>query len=95
MLFAEARTVYDTGLDGPRPGTEVASHLHASRRSMPRDGRSAIAQKVLFSAKNPRTHPERVSVEGESSKALLLVGTLPGAPLISVESKRSRCERLS
>jgi hypothetical protein len=41
-----------------------------------------MAQRVFFSTKNHRTHPERDSVEGESSKALLRVGRSLGAPLI-------------
>jgi hypothetical protein len=41
-----------------------------------------MAQRAFFSTKNHRTHPERDSVEGESSKALLRVDRSLGAPLI-------------
>jgi hypothetical protein len=52
-------------------------------------------QRVFFSTKNPRTHLGTDPVEGESSKAWLLVGRPPGAPLIGVESKRDCCGRLN
>jgi hypothetical protein len=73
-LSAEARTDCGTGSDGPRPGVGAAPPLHTSRRSAPRAGWSTIAQRVFFSAKNPRTCPGRDLVEGESSKGLLRVG---------------------
>jgi hypothetical protein len=79
------------GADSPRPGAGATPPLHASGRSAPWTGWSAIAQKV-FSAKNPRTRPWRDFVDGGSSKALLRVGRPPGAPLIGVESKRGCCE---
>jgi hypothetical protein len=95
VLSAEARTVRGTGLDGPRSGAGATPPLHASGRSVPRAERSsprakrsAITQRVFFSSKNPRTRPGRDSVEGESFKAFLRVGRPPGAPLISLESKR-------
>jgi hypothetical protein len=87
-LSAEARTVRDlaqerlllcTLSDGPRLGT----------------GRSAIEQRVFFSAKNPRTRPRRDPIEEESSKVLLRVGRPPGAPLIGVESSSDCCGRLN
>jgi hypothetical protein len=87
-LSAEAWTVHGTGLDSPRPGVGAAPPLHTS-------GRSAIVQRVFFSAKNTRTRPERDPVEGESSKGFLRVGRSPGAPLIGVESNRDCCERLN
>jgi hypothetical protein len=65
-----------------------------SGRSAPGVERSAIAQRVFFSAKNPRTHLGRDPVEGESSKGLLRVGRPPDAPLIGVEPSRDCCRRL-
>jgi hypothetical protein len=93
-LSAEARTVHDTGPDGPRPGAGATPPLHTSVRSTPGAGRSAIAPMVFFSAKNPRTRPWRDPIDGESSKGLLRVGRLPGAPLIGVEPSRDCCGRL-
>jgi hypothetical protein len=90
----EARTVRGTGPDDPRPGAGAAPPLHTSGRSAPGAGRSAIAHRVFFSAKNPRTRPGTDLVEGESSKGLLQVGRPPGAPLIGVEPSRDCCGRL-
>jgi hypothetical protein len=95
VLSAEAQTVRDTGLDVPRLGVVATPPLHASGRSAPRAKWFAIAQKVFFSVKNPRTRLGRDSVEGKCSKALLWVGRPPDAPLISVESKRGCCGRLN
>jgi hypothetical protein len=71
------------GTDGPwhRAGRSATwrrsgSTLHSSGRSVPKAEWSVIAQKV-FSVKNPRNHPKRDSVKGESSKALLRVGRRP------------------
>src|SRR5687767_1257373 len=74
-LSAEARTVRGTGPDGPRPGAGATPPLHTSGQSAPGAGRSAIAQRIFFSVKNPRTRPGRDPVEGESSKGLLQVGS--------------------
>jgi hypothetical protein len=62
---------------------------------VPRAEWSAIAQKVFFSTKNPRTRPRRDCIERESSKALIRVGRSLGAPLIDVESNKGCCGRLN
>jgi hypothetical protein len=69
--------------------------LHAFERPALEAGRSTIAQRVFYSTKKPRTRPEKDLIEGESSKALLWVGSPPNAPLIGVESKRDCCGRLN
>ena len=94
-LSAEARAVRGTGPDGPRPSAGATPPLHTSGRFARRGGRSAIAQRVFFSAKNPRTRLGRDPVEGESSKGLLRVGWPPGAPLIGIESSRDCSRRLN
>jgi hypothetical protein len=94
-LSTEAQTVCGTGPDSPRPSAGATPPLHTSGRSVPRARRSMIAHRVFFSAKNPRTHPWRDPIEGESSKGLLRVGRPPGAPLIGVESSRDCCGRLN
>jgi hypothetical protein len=81
--------------DGPRPRAEADPPLHASGRSAPGIGRSAIAQRVFLSVKNPRTRFGKDPVEGKISKALLRAGRPPGAPLIDVESKRDCWESLN
>jgi hypothetical protein len=95
VLSVEAWTVRGIGSDGPRPGAGATPPLRMPGRSTSRARRSAIVQRVFFSTKNPRTHLGTDPVEGESSKAWLLVGRPPGAPLIGVESKRDCCGRLN
>jgi hypothetical protein len=88
--------VRGTGSDGTRPSAGAATPLHTPDvRSTPETRRSSIAQRVFFSAKNPRTRTERDPVEGESSKGLLRVGRAPNAPLIGVERSRDCCGRLN
>jgi hypothetical protein len=77
--------------DGLRPGAGAAPPLHTFGRSTPGVGRSAIAQRVFFYVKNPRTRLRRDPIEEKSSKRLLWVGRLPGAPLIGVELSRDCC----
>src|SRR5690349_4441803 len=67
---------------------------HRARLSAPGARWSAVAQRVFFFGKNPRTRPGRDPVEGESSKALLWVDKSLGASLIGVGSKRDCCGRL-
>jgi hypothetical protein len=83
------------GADGPRPGAGAAPHLHTSGRFVSGAGWSAIAQRVFFSVKNPKTRPGRDFVEGDSSKGLLQAGKPPSAPLIGVEPSRYCCGRLN
>jgi hypothetical protein len=83
------------GADDLRLGAGAAPPLHTSGWSALEAERSAIAQRVFFFAKNPRTRPVRVPIEGESSKGLLQVDRPPDARLIGVESSRDCCGRLN
>jgi hypothetical protein len=67
VLSEEARTIRGTGPDDPRPGAGATPPLYASGWSVPETGRSAIAQRVFFSGKNPRTRLGRDPIEGGSS----------------------------
>jgi hypothetical protein len=57
VLSAKARTVRDLGAGADTP-------LHASGRSAPRVERSAIAQRVFLSAKNPKLAPGEIPSRG-------------------------------
>jgi hypothetical protein len=77
----------------PNTRTDHLAGLSVEERTVRGTGSdgSAIVQRVFFSTKNPRTRPRREPVEGESSKGLLWVGRLPGAPLIGIEPSRDCC----
>jgi hypothetical protein len=78
-----------------RAGRSATPPMHAFGRSVPGVGQSAIAQRVFFSAKTPRTSLGKDRVKGESSKGLLQVGRPSGAPLIDVELSRDCSRRLN
>ena len=86
--MAQGRTVRDLGAGADPP-------LHASGRSALGAGLFAMAQRVFFSAKNPRTRAGGDSIKGRVQRCLLQVGRLFDASLISVESNRDCCGRLN
>jgi hypothetical protein len=89
VLSTEARTVCDTGPDGPRPGVGATPPLCTSGRSAPRARIVRDGAEGLLLCSRPRSRLLGGTPSGRRDPRVCLgVGRPPKTPLIDVKPKR-------